>query len=208
MSSCVPKESHNNILFTKMITHIVSKTAVQRFLTSDVLIPNCAKVVTTEWLNTLHNNYLIYEWLGHFPENIGGYFGHPLTVLPDQPQDAGSRHGDGDLVHHLCHVCYDVFMFCGLQVKIVTCIFEIKLFTFVHVLILAQTQDYKNMRIEFPIGSIWTIQRFERQNYNYNNFFIVPAKEMYNLIYFGELSNTWYNSLKIYNHFYWYPPVH
>lgn len=27
---------------------------------------------------------------------------------------------------------------------------------------------------------------------------IVPAKEMYNLIFFGELSNTWYNSLKIY----------
>lgn len=25
---------------------------------------------------------------------------------------------------------------------------------------------------------------------------IVPAKEMYNLIFFGDLSNTWYNSLK------------
>lgn len=52
--------------------------------------------------------------------------------------------------------------------------------------ILAQTQDYKNMKIEFLIGSIWIHQRFEIWETK-TIITIVPAKEMYNLIFLESL---------------------
>lgn len=60
----------------------------------------------------LHNVLLCGESLCHLTENIRCDLWHPLAVLPHQPEDAGSCHGDlsqqGDTlrVHKSCHVAF------------------------------------------------------------------------------------------------------
>lgn len=44
----------------------------------------------------LHDVFLCCEGLGHFSQDIRCDLGHMLTVLSNEPEDAGSCHG------HLC----------------------------------------------------------------------------------------------------------